>query len=226
MVNDRSTDNGPGVVAEFAAEDKRFRMLDNQFGKGVSGARNTGIAYAKGEWITFLDADDDMMPGAYEIYNRAIEAFPEAKMIQFNHLRCYSRWREEIKYINDVGKYEMPTPPDCWWGVWNKLLRADFAKDVKFEERVNYGEDGLYVLECMALGEPVWCAERDEVPIRHRFDNRQSLSHIKSSADVLKQIGFYKEFESRQTQPEMLEFLASEIGKLYERVEALKALGR
>lgn len=56
VVDDRSTDSGPMLAA--ASGDPRVRVIASTGPPGVSGARNTGIAVAKGAFVTFLDADD------------------------------------------------------------------------------------------------------------------------------------------------------------------------
>lgn len=61
VVNDGSTDGGDALVAEFARNDPRFRLI-TQTNAGVSAARNTGWQAAPSDWIAFLDADDEWRP--------------------------------------------------------------------------------------------------------------------------------------------------------------------
>ena len=60
VVNDGSTDGSEQVVAQLGHS---LIKLVNQSNQGVSAARNRGIAEAKYEWIAFLDADDEWLPG-------------------------------------------------------------------------------------------------------------------------------------------------------------------
>ena len=57
LVNDGSTDRSPSICREYAAMDKRIKLINKQNG-GLSDARNIGIDNAKGQWITFVDSDD------------------------------------------------------------------------------------------------------------------------------------------------------------------------
>ena len=56
-VDDGSTDDSGLICMEFTGRDSRFRYF-RQINAGVSAARNKGLEMAKGEWITFVDADD------------------------------------------------------------------------------------------------------------------------------------------------------------------------
>ncbi|NKX40304.1 glycosyltransferase family 2 protein [Rhodobacteraceae bacterium R_SAG2] len=60
IVDDGSTDATPQITAEFAA-DPRVRVI-RQKNRGLAGARNSGIAAAKGAFIGFCDADDIWLP--------------------------------------------------------------------------------------------------------------------------------------------------------------------
>ena len=57
VINDGSTDKSGQIAGTFADNHKNI-ILINQENKGLSGARNTGIALAKGKYIYFIDSDD------------------------------------------------------------------------------------------------------------------------------------------------------------------------
>lgn len=65
VVDDCSTDDSRDVVKALAAEDShgRVRLVLQQKNGGPSAARNAGIAAASGEFIGFLDCDDELLPG-------------------------------------------------------------------------------------------------------------------------------------------------------------------
>ncbi len=71
VVDDHSTDDTESVVNRI--DDSRVLYLVNQRTKGSAGARNTGVAKAKAEWIAFLDDDDYWLPEKLEKQYRKIK---------------------------------------------------------------------------------------------------------------------------------------------------------
>jgi glycosyltransferase involved in cell wall biosynthesis len=64
IINDASTDDTEAVVLDrlAAVEDDRLRLITLEANVGLSGARNAGLDAAAGEFVTFLDADDEYLP--------------------------------------------------------------------------------------------------------------------------------------------------------------------
>jgi glycosyltransferase involved in cell wall biosynthesis len=73
VVDDGSTDDTAAITQRFCDGDSRFFLVEQPHG-GLSAARNTAIARARGEFIAFLDADDVWLP---EKLARQIELFRE-----------------------------------------------------------------------------------------------------------------------------------------------------
>lgn len=77
VVDDGSRDGSAAVVR--AIPDPRVRLVSQANG-GVSRARNAGVAAARGEWVAFLDADDEYEPAFLETAVRFIEAHADARL--------------------------------------------------------------------------------------------------------------------------------------------------
>ena len=63
VIDDGSTDNSATIIDEYARRYSCFTVISQQ-NSGVSVARNVGIERAKGEYVLFLDADDELLQGA------------------------------------------------------------------------------------------------------------------------------------------------------------------
>ena len=57
LINDGSVDNSGMIIDEMSLRDDRIKVI-HQKNQGVSAARNVGISFSKGEYITFVDGDD------------------------------------------------------------------------------------------------------------------------------------------------------------------------
>jgi Glycosyl transferase family 2 len=77
VVDEASTD---GTAATLAAiDDPRIRVIRHAVPHGVSGARNAGVAAARGRWVAFLDDDDVWMPETLAAHRRRLAQIPEAR---------------------------------------------------------------------------------------------------------------------------------------------------
>lgn len=202
FVNDHSEDDGEEIAREAAAGDERFLFINNENRRGPSGARNTGLDIATGDWIAFLDADDMMNAGAFEIFTDAIRRAGDHNIIQFDHYRHYSKsGKTALKYTNRPGDYDLRRMPVLWCVVWNKLYKAELIKDIRFDESMLFGEDELFNVYCLAKDGRIRCAKG--VSTTHVFENQESLSKTKTEDEILKHGQMLVDVIRRHKDPEL-----------------------
>ena len=61
IIDDGSTDGSSAICEEYASSEPRIRLI-HQSNKGLSGARNTGLEHATGDYVAFIDSDDSVSP--------------------------------------------------------------------------------------------------------------------------------------------------------------------
>lgn len=118
-VNDGSTDRSLTILKEYAARDKRIRIVDQANG-GLSAARNAGIRVAQGEYIFLLDSDDWIVPDALARLNKHIDG---------QDLLCFSgqKYFEADKIYRDPDKLQPATYSSGMdYYNANALLSRDF----------------------------------------------------------------------------------------------------
>ena len=71
-IDDGSEDGSRNEIVEWSKRDRRIRVFQQKH-NGVSAARNLGMRHARGEWVTFLDADDLLPMHSFENALRIIE---------------------------------------------------------------------------------------------------------------------------------------------------------
>lgn len=71
LVNDGSLDNSLKILRKYKEKYDEETIIIDQENKGLSGARNSGLKIAKGEYISFIDSDDMVLPDVYkEVYEK------------------------------------------------------------------------------------------------------------------------------------------------------------
>ena len=150
-VDDGSSDGSGAILDEYAAKDKRFRVI-HQENAGVSAARNRALQVALGEWITFLDGDDRFDAGRLAALSSIAKG------------RGDIDWIRETKYAAKEQTHTVASgctiiTDDILLTGWellkeNALLvlntyRRDCVDSVKFPVGVRYAEDDIFELRCL-----------------------------------------------------------------------------
>ena len=155
LVDDGSVDRSLDICKDYVAQDSRFYAI-HQKNQGVSAARNAGIDAATGEYIAFVDADDYVLPdylahlvNASQVNNADIvccdfvEIIPEGLTEPNNPRVLRERLVQDmVKLFDDIIRAEEGFSA-C---VWAKLIRADLAKRVRFQN-MRFGEDHVYMFD-------------------------------------------------------------------------------
>ena len=105
VVDDRSTNYPPDAFSELA--DARLSVIPNQRSKGACGARNTGIDLAKGQWVSFLDDDDEWLPEKLEKQREFIEspAFPGEVVLIYSGAIVYDGKRSHRQIKKPINRF-------------------------------------------------------------------------------------------------------------------------
>lgn len=138
---------------------------------GVSKARNTGLNCAKGEWISFVDADDFLESNAYDkMLELAISKSADVaccgvyhdfgdRTIQECHVYAEGETVLGSAIYNEI-VVALLTPGDTrarlLQMVWNKLYRSEVINGIWFDEEIEHSEDWLFniraFLRCHCVG--------------------------------------------------------------------------
>jgi glycosyltransferase involved in cell wall biosynthesis len=126
VINDGSTDGSVDAVRK--CEDERIRII-SQNNSGVSAARNRGILESRGEYILLLDADDTLMPGAFDILNDS----HDEDLIMCSFIETNSNGEIYKKSINRIeGRAGYPFRSLCrkelFIRIGNTFIRRDYLK--------------------------------------------------------------------------------------------------
>ncbi len=149
-VNDGSKDDSLKVIKEISAKDKRILIVD-QRNAGVSAARNVGISKATGEFITFIDADDDFSENLITELVAASSDDVDFVMcgMSVNGKEVVAK-ESIVEGRKSIVSYVLSSllTKNLFYGPYCKLFRRNLIEDfdLNFPENVNYGEDTIFVL--------------------------------------------------------------------------------
>ena len=189
-VDDGSTDNSLQILQDYAKQDSRIKVLTqkNQFA-GV--ARNHGMKYAQGKYLSFLDSDDYFEADMLEkMYSRAEETEADIVICRYaEHCEeggqlSLPGWsfedlffkRKDIFNGNSLYCAGIFQITKGW--AWDKLFRRDFVQKCGYEfPDFRSSEDGFFVYMLMARAGRI--SYMDDVLAVHRVNNVRSLSNTK-----------------------------------------------
>ena len=156
-VDDGSTDGTLACAQSFAAEDARVRVI-HQANAGVSAARNAALKRCSGEWIRFVDADDELPPESIAQLARTVlteksdlvmAAYEEVIIDALHKVRDLAK-RSDTVSCDEYLAFLNPNANSFFCGVlWNKLFRRDLieSQGLSFMSGLNYGEDFIFVCQ-------------------------------------------------------------------------------
>lgn len=148
VVDDHSPESETTDLVTALANEK-IKYIRHQENRGLSAARNTGIEEAEGEFLAFLDDDDEWLPEKLEKQMTLIDGLPR----EYGLVYCW------MDYINTQGKVERAYRPKYRGDILphvldgqrigagsTLLLRAEVANDVGgFDENLPRGIDGDFI---------------------------------------------------------------------------------
>jgi len=155
LVNDGSTDNSGERCDEFAKKDDRIIVI-HQVNKGVSSARNAGLAVAKGQYIGFVDADDVLNTKMYEVlvgnikkYNADI-SICGVKRVSADRVEWYGGNKTIKTYTRDEGITGLFTG-EILLSNYDKIYRKETVQGILFSPALSIFEDAYYNFKALKI---------------------------------------------------------------------------
>ncbi|MBB6627440.1 CDP-glycerol glycerophosphotransferase family protein [Nocardioides sp. KIGAM211] len=190
LVDDGSPDGSRAIAERYVARDDRVRLVTRPNG-GLGAARNTGVRESRGRYLTFIDSDDLLPPGALRALLETIEASGSDLVVgsveRFNAVSTWSpNW---VRKVHDDRRIAITaedfTPLLRNLYTWNKLFRREFweAQDLWFREGVAY-EDQPIITQLFARATAI-----DVIPdVVYRYRAREDQSSISQQTASLQDL--------------------------------------
>ncbi|SIS35645.1 Glycosyltransferase involved in cell wall bisynthesis [Chryseobacterium shigense] len=205
LINDGSGDDSLEIMTTFAERDKRIRVIDKVTNSGVSDTRNTGISYAQGQVICFIDSDDWVEKNYLQVF---IDQYLSSDVLLVqNVIRETPRNLHYATYDIQKDFTELFIRNNLLYfgGPCGKFFDKEviIKNNIIFNNKVSYGEDLMFFLEYI---KQITAIKIIDAALYHYEFTENSLSRTKHSFDSLfilhsalkNFIAFYKEQEGKK----------------------------
>ncbi len=214
IIDDCTPDNSCVIIERFISEHKEgnisYTLLHHSENRGLSAARNTGIDAATGDYIYFLDSDDEITPKCIELL---VEPLKNKKydFVIGNYETIETDTEFPPLLLKDNTLFQKDEIRNLYfanqWYVmaWNKLCNLKFIRNNKlyFKEGLIY-EDELWSFKLACITQTMYCVRKNTYKYKIRPSSIMSTSKSAQRADNISVII-----------SEVYNF-SKEIGKLYD----------
>jgi len=221
VVNDGTPDQSQEIIDRYAKTDQRVVPLKKENG-GLSDARNYGLKYATGEYISFIDSDD------YVDVTMMEKMYAKAKKEKCDLVECDCYWEYPDRKVLDQSHIVDNYFVDIRVMAWNKLYKHSllkktgilFPKGLQYEDisfcyqllpyvkKIGYVDEALYYY----IQRDTSIANTSNAKVRQVYDNIQLV------LDYYQRQGFYEKYEKE------LEYVVMKLilGRNFYRICALR----
>lgn len=162
VINDGSTDNSAKICKGFLEKNPKIKYIELE-NNGVSNARNCGIKNSTGDYIMFIDSDDEYTSIALQTVIEKLQEDTTLELIAFSYERIHINTNKvkimhtnniEIKEGNNKNIFIEKLQRQCLFNqIWNKVFKRDVlnGSSVEFDVTVSSGEDYKFNIQYIDL---------------------------------------------------------------------------
>ena len=202
MIDDGSTDNSGRICQEYTESDSRFHYYRKENG-GVSSARNLGIEYSRGDYLTFVDSDDWVEEDFLEVlYSALISESASVSISTYKrfsmedntwYVHSFQRGYEKLVFnylelINEL--IDLDSFDHSYRFVSGKLVRRDILGDIRFNTLTILGEDMEFWFKIYLISPKSVYINRDSYVYRIAEGPTRHFSLLKIRCDLQQRKNF------------------------------------
>ncbi|MBV9287272.1 MAG: glycosyltransferase family 2 protein [Hyphomicrobiales bacterium] len=162
VVDDASTDDTASVVSAMGNRIPGVRLVSCPSNRGPAGARNFGIAAARGDWVALLDSDDAWKPERLERLtaigeaahadfvadNQVLYDISEGKEVRMAYAVPWETRPFSVRDLYESGSQDLAS---FYYGLLKPILRRSFLMEtgIRYDETMRTGEDFVLYAELL-----------------------------------------------------------------------------
>lgn len=200
LIDDGSTDGSGELCDSLAAADSRIKVIHRLNG-GLSAARNSGIEASTGEYITFVDSDDEITPGTLSDNMACLDAYPDTDLLEYPIHVHYGSKRQYL--VTPTARRETGEKVFANWiseggnthaYACNKIYRREFFNEIRFPEGETFEDIAIcpsIVSKCRSIcysdkGLYLYYDNTDGITAHYSFQRQEPL--FRHNLELLKQV--------------------------------------
>jgi glycosyltransferase involved in cell wall biosynthesis len=197
LLIDDGSDSSPLPHLGSLADEIVYIRQQNQ---GVSGARNTGLRLATGQYIQFVDGDDQLLPAYHQCLDIAEKHRPD--IIAFDMTTNKDDKQAPPETVGPMEGSQYLLKHNVHGAVWSYLFRKSALSNLLFTKGIAYGEDEEFTPQLILRADRIYTTnakayfyrqhpssathQKDEENIRKRLDDNISvILHLNKISDTL-----------------------------------------
>lgn len=208
-IDDSSTDDTYNILKKYAKKDSRIKVQKNKYKKGISGALNTGLDLARGEYITRQDSDDISLTDRIRMQYYFLKENPEYGLCTVD--ASYIDKNDEI--INQSLYNDRNAPFEYLFLYCNPIIscpcmfRKCIINGLKFDEGLDTAEDYAFFTELVknnnfyVIKEPLYLYRKHEDSTFNKNFDKTLINSLAIS------LNYYKLITKNKIIPEYFAFL-------------------
>ena len=186
LVDDGSTDRSIIIADEYACKHPFITIYHKENG-GLSDARNYGLDRMNGDYVTFVDSDDELSPNTLEPLLNIMHNHPEYDILEYSVLQNPG---EHDETFIDLGNHNYPYALDwlmtngtrhCW--IWNKIFKSNLFTQLRFPDNILRFEDMWMMNKLLALNPHIATTSQGEY--RYYRNNNGLMASNSNFTDLL-----------------------------------------
>lgn len=186
LVDDGSTDRSRIIADEYACKHPFITIYHKENG-GLSDARNYGLDRMNGDYVTFVDSDDELSPNTLEPLLNILHNNPEYDILEYSVLQNPG---EQDETFIDLGKHNYPYALDwlmtngtrhCW--MCNKIFKSNLFINLRFPDNILRFEDLWMMNKLLALNPHIATTSQGEY--RYYRNNNGLMASNSNFTDLL-----------------------------------------
>lgn len=195
IVLGKSSDQSTEICRTYALEHPEIKLIVQE-GKGLSNARNLGLAAAEGEYITFIDSDDFVLPSVFcqavlENQQKKAEVSLFNYSAVFSETKLYRRYEDIQKNaFGAEGLSQVFCKFRCFWNTWRNIYERRFLLENNLFFKEGYlSEDLDHTTRVILHASRFYCSSLNYYNYRIARDNSLmnlvTIKRLQDTSEVL-----------------------------------------